>query len=1134
MKTITRKLLAVLMAAVMLCLLIPVGAVSAADNPMVNGDFETGDTTGWRVHQTVNVTADAAHDGSYGAHLQDNGTWGGILDQTVPVQAGKSYEISFWIKVNKFGINLQIKDGDASGANLATGTWYDRNGHSEWTQKSYIVAPTTNAIYLNFCGGGGANPDPSKETDTYVDSFVVTELQSSAFDGFIKNGDFETGNMDGWENVWGSCQTEIVDGRNGGSALSITTPGAWQMVRQKVTVKPNTDYEISVYGKDANNVALLVKDGGDTTNMAQTGFAAGADWSETTLEFNSGSYSQVYVCVMGNAANSHIVVDDVSMKELATASNDGYIVNGTFETGELDPWDNLWGSCPKAEIVSGGKGDNYALEVVSGEWKHVRQAGIAVAANTDYQITLWVKNAKNMSLLVKDGGDSDNITNVSVDAGAEWTEKIIEFNSGSYTTILVSFMGNAADAYGTFDNVVMKNLSDPGDEPDQPDTPDTPDEPYVPVEGNFVNNGAFETGDNTGWNLYQKTVVDAAAAKTGSYGLYLQGNGDWGGMGEQVVNGLEIGKTYRISLWYKALSAGVNIQLAAGTNNSGEKLAYVYGTKTEWTQFAVEFEAITTSVCIAFVGSGTYVPEKMYVDDITLTEVVLGGNDDDPNLKMIDTLLDGIKTQGRTAFVGGTLMLDFSISGIEFELNCAGDVYATFNTRKLSSSSTDGGLYFTIIVDGQKLARDYCHLTSVGETKVKLASDLPAGKHTFAIYRQSEHHFGEAGVCALSYEGEMLDKPADKDLYIEFIGDSISCGFGNLGSAAQGDGAALWSDGTQAYTYLTAQALGADWSNVAWSGIGCKYGYGTFSMQEVYPIQRYNYDKTTAYDFSKQPDIVILALGTNDNSIQGNATLKREGLVEMLTLVREKNPNAPIVWIHGMMTTGVSAMIEEIVAEFGGAEAGYYACKLTQNNAGGGAHPNLAGQQTFADELVAFLEENGLGEVETPDIPDTPDVDGDLLSGGETARMEMTDDKLGLAFRFTINAQGVTMSKKHEINLSNATITVDGVEYKLLQVGALVTNDANIGLRPHQFNHDNLSEYTKDVPAVYGNDITEDGLKYAVRVTNIPCEYSEWILYARGYYVYECNGEKVTVYGDVYAANYDDNITTNDGAFDWD
>ena len=199
--------------------------------------------------------------------------------------------------------------------------------------------------------------------------------------------------------------------------------------------------------------------------------------------------------------------------------------------------------------------------------------------------------------------------------------------------------------------------------------------------------------------------------------------------------------------------------------------------------------------------------------------------------------------------------------------------------------------------------------------------------------------------------------------------------------------------------------------------------------------------------------------------------------------------------------------------------------------------PGLAGQKKLADELDAFIQANELDVVpekpEEPEIPDVPTEDDGLLKVTGTSRMEMTEDLLGLAFRFSLNAQGVTMNESYEIDLSNATITVDGVVCKLLQVGAIVTNDVEIGLRPAQMTHNNLSGKTKDVPAVYANDIAEDGLKYAVRVTNIPLEYSDWVIYARGYYVYECDGEEVVVYGDVYAANYDKNITTNDGVFDW-
>ncbi len=962
----------------------------------------------------------------------------------------------------------------------------------------------------------------------------------------ILDTDFNNG-ADGF--LFGNNSATVQDG----AVVLDGTAADWANVYAYVNaIQAGIDYSVTMRVKADVPQALgfKINNGWTGHTAVQHNVDVTTEWQTFDFTVNADNVSAgAIVCIQTGtyaSGGTTFYIDSVKITEKAAsapATGKNLLVNGDFETGNTSGWENLWGGCSVS--MTGGYDSANGVTVVSGEWKHFRQI-VSVKANTEYELTLWAKNVKNVSLLVKDGNDTVNIEQKGIVASGEWAKTTLKLNTLGYTSIIVSLMGTAADAYGTFDDVSLICL-DESSEPETPDEPEQPggsDEPALDNTG-LVVNGNFETGDNTGWNLYQSTKVDSAAAKTGSYGLYIVGNGGWGGLGQQVINGLEIGKVYRISLWYKALSAGVNIQLCEGNNNSGAKLAYIYGSNTDWTQFAVEFEATTSTVCFALVGSGTNTAEKMYMDDISLTEVILGGNDDDPNLKMIDTLTDNIKTQGRTAMVGGTLMLDFTVSGIEFELDCAGDVYATFNARKISNVGSQGGLYFTIYVDGVALARDYCRLASIGETKVLLAKDLPAGKHTFAIYRQSEHSFGEAGVCALSYEGEMLDKPADKDLYIEYIGDSISCGYGNLGNSSEGDGSALWSDGTKGYTFLTSQALNADWSTVSWSGLGCKYGYSDTTMQDVYPAQRYNYDQNTQYDFAKEPDIIVLALGTNDNSIQSNATLKRAGLVEMLQLVRAKNPNAPIVWIHGMMTTGVSTMIEEIVAEFGGAEAGYYACRLTQNNAGGGAHPNLAGQQTFSNELVAFLQANGLTEKtpetpenpEIPDEPETPDAPaaGDLISGGETSRTEDVKTGLGLAFKFQIAANGIGVINNNEADLTNATITVDGQEYKLVRFGAVMCNDMSIGLSQKDMVLDNVDGIrTLDISAKYLLEWDEAGASYAVRIINIPESQSSTAIYARPYCIYEnAEGEQVVVYDEITYGNYAGSFDYNDGVLEW-
>ena len=653
----------------------------------------------------------------------------------------------------------------------------------------------------------------------------------------------------------------------------------------------------------------------------------------------------------------------------------------------------------------------------------------------------------------------------------------------------------------------------------------------VAAAENPIVNGGFESG-KTGWKFNSGTAEIVSDAHSGSSALSLTNPGQWGEAAIQTIP-VEANTDY-VFTWYAKRVAGTGafnlyVMNAVGYANV-ERLAgqnWMNDTAKNWIKYEYTINTGDATSLLIKWSTEAKNPGTILIDDFSIAKV--GG--DEPATGNIADLLDNIKTQGRTAMINGTLMLDFALSGVEFELDCSGDVYATFNARKLASTSSTGGIYFTIVVDGVKQARDFCRITSGGETKFKLASALPAGKHTFAIYRQSEHQYGEIGISALTFDGTMLKKPADKKLYIEFIGDSISNGYGILGNYSQGDGSALWSDATQTYNFLTAEALDADFSNPSWSGLGCKYGYSSITMQDVYPAQRYNFDKKTPYVFDKEPNIVVLALGTNDNSKGPDTASIRAGLKEMLTLVRAKNPNAPIVWIYGMMTNNLNTMIEEIVAEYGGQEAGYYACQLTTNTSGGGWHPNLAGQKKFADELVDFIRENGLDVV--PEKPVEPVQDSDLLKGVETARMEMTEDALGLAFRFGLVAQGIALDENHVVDLSNATITVDGVQRKLLAVGAIVTNNVEVGLRPQRMTHEYLSSKVKDVPAVYGNELTETGLKYAVRVTNIPVELSDAPVYARGYFIYECDGKEVVAYGKVYAANYDNSINTNDGVFDW-
>ena len=175
------------------------------------------------------------------------------------------------------------------------------------------------------------------------------------------------------------------------------------------------------------------------------------------------------------------------------------------------------------------------------------------------------------------------------------------------------------------------------------------------------------------------------------------------------------------------------------------------------------------------------------------------------------------KTQGRATIINDILMVDYSASGIEFSALCEGDVSLTFSATKLIDGD-EGGCYFTVIVDGVAKARDFCHITAIGETTVTLAENLTYGKHTFEIYRQTEIERALIGIKSINLSGEFLDAPQYNDTYIEFIGDSISTAYGNLttaGSSVTYYSYPKYQDVTQGYAYLTARALNADWSIVA-------------------------------------------------------------------------------------------------------------------------------------------------------------------------------------------------------------------------------------------------------------------------------------------------------------------------------
>lgn len=168
---------------------------------------------------------------------------------------------------------------------------------------------------------------------------------------------------------------------------------------------------------------------------------------------------------------------------------------------------------------------------------------------------------------------------------------------------------------------------------------------------------------------------------------------------------------------------------------------------------------------------------------------------------------------------------------------------------------------------------------------------------------------------------------------------------------------------------------------------------------------------------------------------------------------------------------------------------------------------------TSAQTQIVFSG-SGSGEPEDVYLDDIC-LTAPVLWGGLTS---VSEDVNGLAFKFDVSAVGGRVVNNTEYVNNSALVVpgIDGQEYKLVRMGAVVSNksDAILDLQ----NVD--GKKTINIEAVYLCDLEEDSLSYAVRIINIPENGKDIKIYARPYYVYEKDGEEIVVYGDTVSQSY--------------
>ena len=248
---------------------------------------------------------------------------------------------------------------------------------------------------------------------------------------------------------------------------------------------------------------------------------------------------------------------------------------------------------------------------------------------------------------------------------------------------------------------------------------------------------------------------------------------------------------------------------------------------------------------------------------------------------------------GRTVESGQDVYFNWSGSGFEFcfEGTCA---FAELSSGGETRAENERA-YIGVYVDGMPYLSARFPLIKSGQ--YALAENLPYGEHKIKVIKDTEMWYGRAAVSKIITDGKILPPPEKKKLHIEFIGDSITCGYGNICSSASPDFITREESFAESYAAKTAAMLDADISVIAASGNGFYHDYGCGTNNLIPELYLYQ-DKLLSVnlnmelkprDFSAERcDLVVIKLGNNDAQFCKGADI----LPELLTSEEEARRKA--------------------------------------------------------------------------------------------------------------------------------------------------------------------------------------------------------------------------------------------------
>lgn len=194
-----------------------------------------------------------------------------------------------------------------------------------------------------------------------------------------------------------------------------------------------------------------------------------------------------------------------------------------------------------------------------------------------------------------------------------------------------------------------------------------------------------------------------------------------------------------------------------------------------------------------------------------------------------------------------------------------------------AANSTAGGRAMMVSLDGE----------TPREIESLDIHNLATGEHSLLLGAPNQN--AEMAFRGLKLDAGATTLPLAPRPFIEFVGDSITTGGGQT------------RPGTVNYAWQTAETLGADHAQIAFSGRALTTGFGCARDKAALDTRyfaRANFNHQgdqTPWDFAVKPDIVVINLGQNDQCGSEPAATFEASYADFLAKIRARLPAARIV-----------------------------------------------------------------------------------------------------------------------------------------------------------------------------------------------------------------------------------------------